>query len=162
EVDPKLRRDPGLLVRVDALQGGVDMDPLALLVGPPRAGLDGLRAAKDQFGPWLTDAEGSHRTVSNSRRQSCGRGRRCPFAAPGAISRSHPRPRLLLDPPVRMPNHPPALPAGVTGWEGLGPDLVHVVAARRLAVDDLPGSADRLGVVDAFASVADTEHGGSA
>jgi hypothetical protein len=31
-----------------------------------------------------------------------------------------------------------------------------------VALDDLPGAVDRLGVVDAFASLADPEHDGSA
>jgi hypothetical protein len=39
------------------------------------------------------------------------------------------------------------------------PDRVHAEAARRLAADDRPGSADRVRIVDAVATVADTEHG---
>jgi hypothetical protein len=61
-----------------------------------------------------------------------------------------------------MPDHPPRLPAGVTGWEGLGPDLVHVVAARRPAPDDLAGTVDVVRAVDPFAFVADPEYGGAA
>jgi hypothetical protein len=49
----------------------------------------------------------------------------------------------------------------MTGRERLGPDLIHVVAARRLTPDDLPGAFDAVGGVDTFALVADPEHGGS-
>jgi hypothetical protein len=49
----------------------------------------------------------------------------------------------------------------VAGRDGFGPDLVHVVTARRPAPDDLPGTLDRVRVVDAFAALADPEHGGS-
>jgi hypothetical protein len=41
----------------------------------------------------------------------------------------------------------------------IGPDLVHVVAARRPTPDGLPDALDRVGVVDTFALVADSEHG---
>jgi hypothetical protein len=70
--------------------------------------------------------------------------------------------RAAVDVPVRKPNQPPPRPAGVPGGERAGPDLVHVVAARRLAPDDLPDSANRLGAVDRFAAKADPERGGSA
>jgi hypothetical protein len=50
----------------------------------------------------------------------------------------------------------------MTGRERIGPDLVHLVPARRLAPDDLPGSLDRVGVVDAFVLVAEQEQTGSA
>jgi hypothetical protein len=36
------------------------------------------------------------------------------------------------------------------------------LSSRRLAPDDLPGAVDRVRIVDAFASLADPEHGGSA
>jgi hypothetical protein len=49
-----------------------------------------------------------------------------------------PRPRLILDPPVRMSDHPAPLPAGVAGGERIGPDLVHFIPDFRLAPDDLP------------------------
>jgi hypothetical protein len=41
------------------------------------------------------------------------------------------------------------------------PDLIHVVPARLLPPHELPGARDGIGVVDAFALVADPEHGGS-
>jgi hypothetical protein len=56
----ELGGDPGLFVRLDALQSGVDVDALAILVRPLRAGLNRLRASEDQFCPGLSDAEGSH------------------------------------------------------------------------------------------------------
>src|SRR5262245_53552018 len=54
-----------------------------------------------------------------------------------------------------MPDHPPPRSAGVPQGEGVGPDLDHVVAARRLAPADLAGAPDRLRVVDAMCSLAD-------
>jgi len=45
--------------------------------------------------------------------------------------------------------------------ERIGPDLIDVVTARRLAPDDPPGALDGVGVVDAFPAVADSEHGRS-
>src|SRR5262249_19034028 len=71
------------------------------------------------------------------------------------------RPRLNLNPPVRVPDHPAPRSAGMAGRERIGTDLVHVVAARRLPLDDLPGAFDRVGVVDAFALAADPEYGDS-
>jgi hypothetical protein len=61
-----------------------------------------------------------------------------------------------------MPHHPAPRPAHVAGSERIGPYLVHVVPARRLAPDDLAGALDGVGVVDAVAFVADSEHGGPA
>jgi hypothetical protein len=49
----------------------------------------------------------------------------------------------------------------VARGERVGPDLIDVIPARRLAPDDLPGTLDGVGVVDPFASMADPEHGGS-
>jgi hypothetical protein len=49
----------------------------------------------------------------------------------------------------------------VTTRERLTSDLVHVEPARLLATDDLPGALDGIGVVDAFALMADPEHDGS-
>jgi hypothetical protein len=46
--------------------------------------------------------------------------------------------------------------------ERLRPDLIDVVTARRLALDDPPGALDAVGVVDAFPTVADSENGPSA
>jgi hypothetical protein len=69
----------------------------------------------------------------------------------GSIGRPVPRPRLILDPPVRMPDHPAPLPAGVPRRGRIGPDLVHVVAARRLPADDLAGALDRARIADAVA-----------
>ena len=46
--------------------------------------------------------------------------------------------------------------------ERLGPDLIHVIAARQLASHDPPGAFDRVRVVDACASLADPELAGSA
>jgi hypothetical protein len=43
----------------------------------------------------------------------------------------------------------------------LGPHLIHVIAARRLASHDPPGAFNRVRVVDALASLANPEHGGS-
>ena len=44
-----------------------------------------------------------------------------------------PRPQLIFDPHVRITDHASPRPAGVTGREGIGPDLVHAVMARRQA-----------------------------
>jgi hypothetical protein len=49
----------------------------------------------------------------------------------------------------------------VTARERLGPDLVHIVSARRLDLHDLAGAFDRLGAADALAAAMDPEHGGS-
>jgi hypothetical protein len=43
--------------------------------------------------------------------------------------------------------------------ERFGPGLIHVVAARRLAPDDLLCPLDGVGVIDPLAAVADSEHG---
>jgi hypothetical protein len=43
--------------------------------------------------------------------------------------------------------------------ERFGPDLIDVVTPRRLAPDDPPGALDGVGVVDAVASMTDSEHG---
>src|SRR5262249_47583236 len=69
-----------------------------------------------------------------------------------------PRPRLYLDPPVCMPDHPPPLPRRVPRWERNGSDLVHLVLSLRLTPDDLSGALDGVGVVDPFALMADSEH----
>jgi hypothetical protein len=78
-----------------------------------------------------------------------------------SVNASSPRQRIILDPPVRMPDHPPPRSAGMPQGKRFSPDLVYVVAARRLAPDDLPSALDRGRVVDAIAFVADPEHGGS-
>jgi hypothetical protein len=87
--------------------------------------------------------------------------RRSGVSDAGAGSWGLPRPWLILNPPVRPPDHPTPLPAGVATRERLRADLIHIVAARLLAADDLSGTLDGIGVVDAFALVADPEHGGS-
>jgi hypothetical protein len=46
----------------------------------------------------------------------------------------------------------------VPGRERLGPDLVHIVAARWLAAHDIAGSVEGVGVVDPFAALADSEY----
>jgi hypothetical protein len=47
-------------------------------------------------------------------------------------------------------------------WDRPGPDLIDVVPARRLALDDPPGALEGVGVVDPFPTVADSEHDPSA
>jgi hypothetical protein len=76
----------------------------------------------------------------------------------GSIGRPVPRPRLILDPPVRMPDHPAPLPAGMPRGKRIGPDLIHIESARRLPPDDPAGALDRVRIVDAFAPMADPEH----
>jgi hypothetical protein len=44
----------------------------------------------------------------------------------------------------------------------LGPDLIDVVTARRLALDDPSGALEGVGVVDPFPALADSEPGPSA
>jgi hypothetical protein len=46
--------------------------------------------------------------------------------------------------------------------ERFGPDLFDVVTARRLAPHDLPSTVDVACIVDHFALVVDSEHGGTA
>jgi hypothetical protein len=50
----------------------------------------------------------------------------------------------------------------VTRADRLGSNLFDIISARRLTLHDLPGALDGVGVVDAFALVADLEHGWSA
>ncbi len=78
------------------------------------------------------------------------------------VNPSTPRPRLGLDPPVRPPDHPAPRSARMARRELIGPDLVHIVAARRLALDELPDALDGVGIADASTAIADSEHGGSA
>ena len=68
----------------------------------------------------------------------------------------------VLDLPLRIPDQKPRLPRRVTGSEWLGPDLIDLLAARRLVSDDLPRTLAGVGGVDPFALVADPEHGPSA
>ena len=77
-------------------------------------------------------------------------------------ARPIPGPGLLIDPPVRMPDHPAPRSAGMPRGERIGPDLVHVVSAWRLAPDDLPGIFVGAGVVDALAAGSRPAIGGNA
>jgi hypothetical protein len=49
----------------------------------------------------------------------------------------------------------------VSRRERFGRDLVHLVAARWLALDDPADALDRVGVVDPIPLMADSLHGGS-
>src|SRR5262245_17937971 len=69
-----------------------------------------------------------------------------------------PRMRLSLDPSFRMPRRSPPPPRRVPGGERLGAYLIHVVSPLRLALDDLPGTRDGVGVVEPFALMAVSEH----
>jgi hypothetical protein len=60
DLNAELGSDPGLFVWLDALQTGIDVDPLAFLVRPLRAALDRLYPPEDQFCSGLSDAESSH------------------------------------------------------------------------------------------------------
>src|SRR6516165_7660968 len=70
---------------------------------------------------------------------------------------ARPRMRFVFNPPVRMPDQPAPLPAGMPRGERFGPDLIDVVTARWLAPDDPPGALDRVGVVNPVASMADSD-----
>ena len=56
-------------------------------------------------------------------------------------------------------DQPAPLPRRAARGERLGTDLVHVIAPRLLAPDDLPCVIDAFGVVDDFALAADSELG---
>jgi hypothetical protein len=43
--------------------------------------------------------------------------------------------------------------------QGIGGDLIDVVAAGRLTLNDPPGALDGIGIIDAFALLADSKHG---
>src|SRR5262249_21740705 len=68
---------------------------------------------------------------------------------------------FVFDPPVRMPDQPAPLPAGMAREERCGPDLIDVVTAPWLTADDTPGALDGVGIADSVASMADSEHGPS-
>jgi hypothetical protein len=59
-----------------------------------------------------------------------------------------------------MPDHPAPLPAGVPGWERIGPDLDDDEPTRRRTLHDLAGPLDGGSVVDAFAPLSDPKLGG--
>jgi hypothetical protein len=82
--------------------------------------------------------------------------------SPANASRESPiRPgmRLILDPPVGMPDQMPPLPRRMPRGKRIGTDLIDIVAARPLAAGDRPRAFDRAGGVDPFALTTDTEHG---
>jgi hypothetical protein len=80
----------------------------------------------------------------------------------GSRARPVPRPRLIINLTVRLPDHPAPRSARVPAGGRLHPDLVHVIAAGQLAFDDLAGTLDGVGVVDALAFAADPAPGSSA
>jgi hypothetical protein len=57
-----------------------------------------------------------------------------------------------------MPDHATPLPAGVTRWKWICPDLIDLVAARLLAPHDVASAIDGVSVADAFAFVSYPKH----
>jgi hypothetical protein len=47
----------------------------------------------------------------------------------------------------------------MTGRERINPDLIDLASTRRLVPDDLARALDGVGIVDALAALADSEHG---
>jgi len=53
----ELGAEPSFLLRFDTLEASVDVDALPSLIGPHRAGFDGLLATQDQLCPRLSKAK---------------------------------------------------------------------------------------------------------
>jgi hypothetical protein len=56
---------------------------------------------------------------------------------------------------------PSPRPARMPRWERIGPDLIHIIPARRLALDDPADTLDGVCVIYPLSLTADSEHRGS-
>jgi hypothetical protein len=64
--------------------------------------------------------------------------------------------RVIRDPPIRATNQVTPSPRRVTRQERIGSDLIHVVASRKLALNNPSSTLYSVSVVNSFASMADS------